>query len=100
MEFCKVQTIVDWVSIWDVQCFLGFVRFYWCFIAHYYTIKTPLTCLIQKDQPFSWGIEDENAFQSLQASFTTTPLLIHVNPSKPFVLETDVFDFALGAILL
>jgi hypothetical protein len=28
----------------------------------------------------------------------TTPLLIHANPSKPFVLETDASDFALGAM--
>jgi hypothetical protein len=32
----------------------------------------------------------------LEASFTTTPLLIHANPSKSFVLETNVFNFALG----
>ncbi len=27
------------------------------------------------------------------------PLLIHVDPSKPFILEMDAFDFALSAIL-
>ncbi len=35
----------------------------------------------------------------MKASFTTTPFLIHVNRSKPFVLETDVFDFVVGAML-
>jgi hypothetical protein len=29
----------------------------------------------------------------------TTPLLIHANPSKPFVLEMNGSDFALGVIL-
>jgi len=29
----------------------------------------------------------------------TTPLLIRVNPSKPFVLEIDTSNFALGIIL-
>jgi hypothetical protein len=62
-------------------------------------IVTPLTCLIQKDQPFSWGVKVENVFQSLKTFFTTTPLLIHVDASKPFVLETNASDFALGAIL-
>jgi hypothetical protein len=57
-----------------------------------------LTRLTRKDQPFSWGIEAENAFQFLKVSFTIAPLLIHVNPSKPFVLETDTFDFTIGAI--
>jgi hypothetical protein len=27
------------------------------------------------------------------------PLLIHANPSKPFVLEMDAFDFALSVVL-
>jgi hypothetical protein len=35
----------------------------------------------------------------LKAFFTTTSLLIHVNPSKAFVLEMDASDFATGAIL-
>jgi len=55
--------------------------------------------LTWKDQPFSWGVEAENAFQFLKVSFTIPPLLIHVNLSKPFVLEMDAFDFALGTIL-
>jgi len=34
----------------------------------------------------------------LEASFTIAPLLIHANPSKSFVLETNVFDFALSVV--
>jgi hypothetical protein len=63
-------------------------------------IATPITCLPRKDQPFSWGVEAENAFQSLKASFTTISFFIHANLSKPFVLETNTFDFALGAVFL
>jgi hypothetical protein len=35
----------------------------------------------------------------LKASFTTTPFITHVDPSKPFVLEMNTFNFALGVIL-
>ncbi len=34
----------------------------------------------------------------MKASFTTTPLLIHVGPSKPFVLETKASNFTLGVV--
>jgi hypothetical protein len=34
----------------------------------------------------------------LKASFTIAPLLIHANPSKPFVLEMDVSNFVVGAV--
>jgi hypothetical protein len=50
----------------------------------------PLTRLIQKDQTFSWRVEIENAFQNLNC---------FSNLAKPFVLEIDTFDFALGVIL-
>jgi hypothetical protein len=55
--------------------------------------------LIKKDQPFSWGVEGKNVFQSLKASFTTTPLLIHEDPSKPFVLKMDASNFVVGVVL-
>jgi hypothetical protein len=61
---------------------------------------TPLIHFTQKDQPFSWGVEVENVFQSLKASFTTAPFFVHSNPFKLFVLEMDTFDFTLSAILL
>jgi hypothetical protein len=52
-----------------------------------------------EDQPFSKGNEAKNVSQSLKASLTIASLLIHVNPSKPFVLKTNTFDFALSVVL-
>jgi hypothetical protein len=59
----------------------------------------PIIWFTKKDQYFSWGVEVDNVFQSFKASFTSAPLLIHVNSSKPLVLEMDVSDFAIGIIL-
>ncbi len=73
MDPCKFKPL--WIGfIHDVQCFIGFANFYRQFITHYSIIMTPCTCLIEKDQPFSWGVEVENAFQYLKASFKTAPL--------------------------
>jgi hypothetical protein len=35
----------------------------------------------------------------LKVYFTTIRLLIHADLSKPFVLEIDIFDFAIAAML-
>jgi hypothetical protein len=39
------------------------------------------------------------AFGTLKMTFTSTPILIHLDPAKPFIVETDASAFALGAIL-
>jgi hypothetical protein len=41
----------------------------------------------------------ECVFQFLNVFFKIAPFLIHVDLSKPFILEMDVFNFALGTIL-
>jgi hypothetical protein len=66
--------------------FSWITNFYQHFIAHYSSIVALPTQLTRKDQTFSWRVEAINAFQYLKVF----PLLIHVNLSKPFVLETYV----------
>ncbi len=58
----------------------------------------PFGCLIQKYQPFSCAVEVDNVFQILKASFTTTPFLTHVNPSKHFFLEKNTSNFAINVV--
>ena len=39
------------------------------------------------------------AFESLKKAFTSALILAHVDPEKPFIIEADASDFALGSIL-
>jgi hypothetical protein len=34
----------------------------------------------------------------LKQAFTTTPVLLHLDPTKPFHVELDASDFAIGEI--
>jgi hypothetical protein len=101
MDKLKVETIQCWAtpsSVKDIQHFLGFANFYRRFIKGYSKITTPLTALTYKDKPFSWNPMAQAAFDTLKMAFTFAPILIHPDPTKPFIVEMDVF-FALGAIL-
>ncbi len=65
-------------------------------ITHKTTLLTTLIC---KDKPFSWNPMTQAAFDTNKMAFTSAPILIHLDPAKPFIVETDALDFALGAIL-
>ena len=39
------------------------------------------------------------ASKGLKKAFTSAPVLAHVDPQKPFIMEADASDFALGIIL-
>jgi hypothetical protein len=102
MDESKVETIQCWAtpsSVKDVQCFLGFANFYRRFIKGYSKITTPLITLICKDKPFSWNPMAQAVFDTLKMAFTSAPILIHLDPTKPFIVEMDASNFALGTIL-
>ena len=97
----KVRAVTDWATLQtvrDVQCFLGFANFYRIFIKNYSQVVAPLTRLTCKDK-LEWGPQAQKTFKDLKVAFTTAPILLHLDFSKAFYLETDASDFALGAVL-
>ena len=60
---------------------------------------SPLIELTRKGMSFQWTPSTQHAFDLLKEVFTRAPVLLHVDPTKPFQVETDAFDFAIGAIL-
>ena len=102
MDPAKVHTVLDWqipCSVRDVQCFLGFANFYRKFIKGYSAIILPLTQLTQKNQSFIWTLGAAQAFMDLKKAFTSAPILAHLDPHKPFIIEANASDFSLGSIL-
>ena len=103
MDPKKVDTLLSWSapkSVHDVQSFLGFANFYQIFVKDFSGVASPLIALTCKTKaPFSWNPRAQASFDALKAAFTSAPILAHVDPSRPFIMETDASDFALGAVL-
>jgi hypothetical protein len=78
--------------------FLRFSNFYKSFIKEHSKIVVPLTRLTRKNK-FVWNEKAEEVIEAFKKAFTSAPILVHANSSKPFFLETDAPDFALGSIL-
>ncbi|KAK3548421.1 hypothetical protein QTP70_012842 [Hemibagrus guttatus] len=103
MDEGKVTAIRDWptpTTVKELQRFLGFANFYRWFIQNYSSITHPLTSLLQnKPKSLAWSPAAEKAFNLLKKAFTTTPLLVHPNPNKPFIVEVDASTTEVGAVL-
>jgi len=103
MSMRKVDSIRKWKaprSVKEVQTFLGFAYFYRRFIENFSKICKSIRETLKGDkQKFSWGQEQNIAFEKLKWWFTTAPVLAYFYPERETVIETDASDFALGAIL-
>ena len=98
----KVQAVVDWPqpsTRRQLQGFLGFANFYRRFIQNYSRIAAPLTHLTSTQRPFIWTPSAEAAFSALKKHFATAPVLLHPDPSRPFIVEVDASEVGVGAVL-
>ncbi|XP_051565133.1 uncharacterized protein LOC127447353 [Myxocyprinus asiaticus] len=98
----KVKAVVDWPtpdSHKALQRFLGFANFFRHFIRNYSQLAVPLTGLTSAKTEFRWSQDAELAFTNLKGRFVSAPILINPYPSLQFVVEVDVSDVGVGAVL-
>ncbi|GBG72639.1 hypothetical protein CBR_g12213 [Chara braunii] len=86
-------------TITQVRAFLGLASYYQRFIKGFAVIKELLTNLLRKDQLLIWTPECDQAFSKLKAALISSPVLIRLDPKKPFVLIIDWQPEAISAIL-
>lgn len=69
------------------------------FIKGFATIASPLHHLTDKGQPFSWGDTCTAAFFQLKEALKKAPLLAYPEAQRPFIVDTDVSNVGVGAVL-
>ena len=102
MEDKKVKKVQDWpkpTTLKQLKGFIGFCNFYRRFLKGFSIIARPLHELDKKGVPWKWGEEQDRAFQQLKEMITQEPCLAHINPDRPYRMETDASNFAYGAAL-
>ena len=83
-----------------VSRFLGMVTYIGRFIPDLSNKTEPLRRLLSKGATFSWTQEQEQAWQTLKADMTTTPVLQYYDPRKKLKIACDASKTGLGAVLL
>ena len=103
MDPTKIKAIREWpapTNIREVQSFLGFTNYYRRFVKNYSKILGPITRLLKKESKFEWGEDQKKAFQESKDLFTPERVLVHHDPERETMVETDASDFAIGARLM
>ncbi|KIK11066.1 hypothetical protein PISMIDRAFT_45052, partial [Pisolithus microcarpus 441] len=98
----KTDAVQEWKepeNLTQLRSFLGFTNFYQKFIAGYSAISAPLHHLSKKDVSWTWGPDQQKAFDKLKATLGSSPVLNIPDPTKPFALFTDASQSATGAVL-
>src|SRR5258706_4900792 len=101
MDPAKLETMSKWpipTKKKEVQAFLGFANYYRRFIINYSAKARPLIDLT-RDVPFSWGHQQQQAFDELRARFLSAPILTQFDRNLETIMETDASNQAIAGIL-
>jgi predicted aspartyl protease/transposase InsO family protein len=104
MQQHKVEAISKWPvlqSVKDVRAFLGLAGFYRRFVQGFSRIAQPLTNLTQvaDGKWWSWGSDEQKAFDALKRALTNAPVLAHPDPHRQWTVQSDASGIAIGAVL-
>jgi hypothetical protein len=83
----------------ELQSALGLFQYYKNYVPNFARIAGPLYAALKKDRTWYWGPNQQQAFDTLKRMMQVTPILIHPDYNKPFILYTDASYSGLGYIL-
>ena len=104
MDLAKIQVIWDWPStttLTELCNFLGLANFYRRFVLGFSHITWPLSQVTKggaKEKLF-WSESQQKEFIELKNHVFSAPMLVLLDLQQPFEVETDAFDYVIGAVL-
>lgn len=99
----KVKAVREWPAPSnkkELMQFLGLANYCRRFIQHYASITAPLTDLLGSSVVYTWGAEQQEAFEKLKHALTNAPVMKSPDPDRPYLLYTDASVVAVGAVLM
>ena len=103
----KVEAVLEWPrprTQTQLRSFLGFTNTFRSFVDGYARVATPLLQLTKKmgaskSRRVEWSDVAQRSFETLKAAICNSAVLAVADDNKPFVLNTDASDYAVGAVL-
>ncbi|GJT08923.1 putative reverse transcriptase domain-containing protein [Tanacetum coccineum] len=103
VDLSKIEDVNNWKTPTmpsEIRSFLGLAGYYRRFIANFSKIAKPLTSLTQKNQKYVWGVEQEEAFQTLKNNLCDAPILTLPDGVEDFMVYCDASNQGLGCVLM
>jgi len=100
----NIQVVRDWPSpttLMELYNFLGLANFYRRFVLGFSHITWPLSQVTKggAKEKFFWSESQQKAFTKLKNHLCSAPVLTLPDLQQPFEVETNSFDYAIGAVL-
>ena len=92
------QSELSSADVVELQRFLGLASYYRRFIGHFAEMVVPLYRLLDRDVPFKWSDQCQNAFLALKGKLSSQILALP-RTQDTFILDTDASDCGVGAVL-
>ena len=86
-------------NVQQLRSFLGLINYYRKFLPNQATLLAPLYELLRFQRRWSWGAEQEKAFNEAKSSLLSSRALHHYDPDKELVLSCDASPYGVGAVL-
>ena len=102
MNSRKIQAVVDWSTLnnlTQMQFFIDFCNFYWCFIKNFSKIVHSMIQLTQKKIIFEWNKVCQIIFDHMKKCMIKTFILHHFNQTCETILEINSFDYVNDEVL-
>lgn len=97
------QALHDLTPPWNTsstRSFVGLANCFRAFIPNFSALMKPLTRLCSAKVNFTWGKEQQTAFENIKTHAVNAPLLHFVDPTKSLCLFTDASETAFSGVLL
>ena len=103
MDPIKVSGVREWkvpTNVMENHAFQGFANFYCCFIPNFLKITRPLNDLLKTRVKWHWGEEQQKVFEEIKRVIMNEPVLHQPDQTKPFKVEVDASNYAMGTVLM
>ncbi|KAI3356713.1 hypothetical protein L3Q82_003311 [Scortum barcoo] len=87
-------------NVSEVRRFLGMTNHLGKFLPHLAEKTRPLRDLLRKSNMWTWGSQQQQAFDSIKQELTTPPGLALYDPNAETLVSADSSSYGMGAVLL